>query len=188
MSDVETREDAMLMQLAELCLDVARDLRDRVLTTKDDAVAAELAQAVHAVARSLRLSLAMKARLERERRRPWTEPQEPGHRETQPDTDDERLVWTERESETESLTEDLEEDFEREDLSAHDLDTHIARTRKRLARYGRSPVEEAAGRRVSPPPVPPPQGEVDRRDAPSRRGLKPTLLSTAAAPLRRSSG
>jgi hypothetical protein len=187
MSEAKIREDAMLTELAELSLAVARDLHDAVLATEDLAHKADLAQALQALCRSVRLSIAMRARLGRESRRPWTEPV----RDDQPrdrEADEDRLMWTERESETE--TENLEDAPEREDFSAQDIDTHITRTRKRLARYGRRPVEGDAAQARSglklqdpPPGRSPIEGEV----AAGRRGLKPTLLSTAAAPLRQSS-
>jgi hypothetical protein len=69
--DVPTtdRDDPMLAELAELSLALARDLQSRALAATDDAVACELSLAFHRVARSLRQTLALRGKLERDAQR-----------------------------------------------------------------------------------------------------------------------
>jgi hypothetical protein len=63
------RQSAMLGELAELGLSLARDLQRRALEAEAPEQAASLADAFHRVARSVRQSLALEARLGREAKR-----------------------------------------------------------------------------------------------------------------------
>jgi len=72
MSDPESmadRRSVMLGELAELGLGLARDLQRRALEAEAADEAARLADAFHRVARSVRQSLALEARLARDARR-----------------------------------------------------------------------------------------------------------------------
>lgn len=62
------RHSANLAELAEMGMVLARDLRGRALGATDDKVAADLALAFHRVSRSVRQSMALEAKLERERK------------------------------------------------------------------------------------------------------------------------
>jgi len=63
------RSDVMLDELARMGLTLARDLHRRASETEDDEAAVRLALAFHHVSRSVRQSVALSARLQRERRR-----------------------------------------------------------------------------------------------------------------------
>jgi hypothetical protein len=61
------RHGAILTRLADLGMSLAEDLHARALTAKDGRSANDLALAFHRISRSLRQTLALEARLERER-------------------------------------------------------------------------------------------------------------------------
>jgi hypothetical protein len=65
--DEISAEDAILAELAQLGLVLARDLQARALAA-DDAAAVTLALGFHRISRTVRQSLALMARLQRERR------------------------------------------------------------------------------------------------------------------------
>jgi hypothetical protein len=71
MSDAPTptqRQDEILTELADMGMAIARDLHRRALAAKDVATACELSLAFHRASRSIRQTLALEARLHRERR------------------------------------------------------------------------------------------------------------------------
>jgi hypothetical protein len=63
------RSDVMLDELARMGLTLARELHQRATQTEDNEAAVRLALAFHHVSRSVRQSVALSARLQRERRR-----------------------------------------------------------------------------------------------------------------------
>jgi hypothetical protein len=63
---IAERQGAILAELSELGLSLARDLQARALRAEDDSAARDLALAFHAVARTLRQTLALETRLARE--------------------------------------------------------------------------------------------------------------------------
>ena len=63
------RQGRILAELSELGLGLARDLQARALAAEDPKAAADLGLAFHRISRSVRQSLALEARLQRERGR-----------------------------------------------------------------------------------------------------------------------
>ena len=57
------KQEALLGELADLGMSLARDLHARALAASDDAVACDLALAFHRISRSLRQTLALQSRL-----------------------------------------------------------------------------------------------------------------------------
>lgn len=101
------RQSAMLDELAELGLALARDLQRRALQAEAPQEAASLADAFHRVARSVRQSLALQARLAREVRQDVADEQVEADRERRVAAHRrkkvlaealERIVWTECEA------------------------------------------------------------------------------------------
>jgi len=99
------RSDLILDELATLGLTLARDLHNRAVEAKDNDQAARLAMAFHHISRSVRQSLALQARLQRDRRRQAGEAEDQAERraaapvqarKAQVRAAVQRLVWTER--------------------------------------------------------------------------------------------
>src|SRR5690349_3387401 len=67
--DMAERHGRVLAELSELGLGLARDLQARALAAEDVKTAADLGLAFHRIARSVRQTLALEARLERDRER-----------------------------------------------------------------------------------------------------------------------
>lgn len=143
------REKAILGELADLGLVLARDLQKRALAAADDAVAAEMALAFHRVSRSVRQSLALAARLERDRHAAAREAANIASRKTLQRVQRRRqevrdaltpLIWTETEGdedEAETLFEALESRLmamgpEDADFADQPLDACIAAIRTAL--------------------------------------------------------
>jgi len=143
MSSPDDMADAMLSRFAELSLELAAGLQARALATEDDEQAARIASAFHQVGRSLRQSLALRAKLQQEAR-------EDAQREAQARRDDrkarvrkplEREVWREfRGYDAENLCRELERFVEEEgedpDFMDADVDAMIASLRARLPLTG----------------------------------------------------
>jgi hypothetical protein len=111
--DVIERSDLILDELASLGLVLARDLQQRALAAEDHDQALRLARAFHAISRSVRQSLALTEKLQRDRTRAIRD--DVDHKErrvsSQRDArkahvraDVRRLIWTEAErSDVENL-------------------------------------------------------------------------------------
>lgn len=146
MPDAAQNQDEILAELAALGLALARDLQARALAAKDDAGACDLALAFHRVSRSLRQTLALQSRLERDRAVALREAANDQARTTLERVQRRRrqvraaltpLIWTEAEGEeAEALLGDLEallmEASEDEDFIALPVEACIARIREGL--------------------------------------------------------
>jgi hypothetical protein len=147
--DMTRRHDEILTELADLGLALARDLQARALAAKDDRTASDLALAFHRISRSLRQTLALQARLERDRKLAAREAAQDAARRTLERVQKRRrevrnalapLIWTEAEGdedEAEALFEALDGhlmDFgpRDEDFADQPLDACIARIRADL--------------------------------------------------------
>jgi hypothetical protein len=124
------RQVAMLGELAELALSLARDLHRRALETEAPDQAAHIADAFHRVSRSVRQSLALEARLAREAERQAVEDGVTAERarraavvrrEAVLTEAVERIVWTEcEEAEAESFSRFLG-DYVRDEMARADF-------------------------------------------------------------------
>ncbi len=136
-----------LAEFSELCLASARDLVARQVAAENAAEAASCAAALHKVGRSLRQSMALEARLRRDRDAARREAQAElvvadekrrKHRRAQVEAAVGRLIWTEAESEqiAEGLMGELDdllnEELLTEAFGEEPLETHIARLLDRL--------------------------------------------------------
>jgi hypothetical protein len=143
-ADTEPTADELgLAELAAIDLRMARAFADRALAADDDETANALARSYQRMARSYRQTLALKARLERERRRLGREDQADSVRarevrvalrKAQVKSAVERAVWDEYEAETEDaeairdrLDDHLAEASLYEDFCEEPVDVHIAR-------------------------------------------------------------
>jgi hypothetical protein len=138
------RHGAILTRLAELGMTLAEDLHARALAAKDDRSANDLALAFHRVSRSLRQTLALEARLERERRQALREAAQREASETLTRIQKKRaqvlravapLVWTEYEGDdAEALVENLDswiyQDSQEDGFLEEPVDEIIARLRE----------------------------------------------------------
>jgi phosphoglycolate phosphatase-like HAD superfamily hydrolase len=136
------RQERILAELSELGLALARDLQARALAADDTAEASELGLAFHRVARSVRQTLALQSRLERDRQRAEREDRadvqraetaRAERRRAQVKFAVERCVFSEADgSEAERLLDELDDRLEEDTLSdafAGDdpIEAHIAR-------------------------------------------------------------
>ena len=156
-AEMAERHGRILAELAELGLSLARDVHARAEAAETPEQTATLATAFHRLTRGVRQTLALEARLERDRVRAdredhaeavRAEKQRASRRYDQVKAAVERLIWTEAEGEdAEQLLADLEDHLDAETLSddfgQDPLDRHIAKLAKNLGL-----------------PDPPPQGEV----------------------------
>lgn len=152
------RHGRILAELSELGLALARDFQARALATVDDTAAAGLGLAFHRAARSVRQSVALEARLERDRRRDDREAKAFAARDTQDRVLKRkaqaraavtRLIWTEAEGEeAEALLEDLEDRLSEvaldDDFSRGPLETDITRLSADLGLCPADPDAQAA--------------------------------------------
>jgi hypothetical protein len=181
------RQDRILAELSELGLELARDLQARALAADDVAVAADLGRAFHSVSRSVRQTLALDAKLERDRQRQDREDRidavrahkaRADRRKAQVRAAVERCIWNEAEgSEAEHLLSDLDDYLDADDLTdtfagGDPIEAHIARlcadlgvtppTPPPFSSPGGGPRNAVEGERnVSDPsgnPPPPPYG------------------------------
>lgn len=136
------RQDRILAELSELGLALARDLQARALAADDAAEASELGLAFHRVARAVRQTLALEARLERDHQRAEREVSSDARR-AETDRADrrraqikfavERCVFSEADGpEAERLLDELDDQLEEGALSdafadEDPIDAHIAR-------------------------------------------------------------
>jgi hypothetical protein len=145
-TDMTERHGRILAELSELGLALARGVQAQALAADDPASAADLSLAFHRVSRSVRQTLALEARLERDRNQKDREDRAEAareaerrvqHRKSQVRMAVERLVWNEAEDdEAERLLAELENLLDEEALSDNfteaPLDVHIARICKEL--------------------------------------------------------
>jgi hypothetical protein len=82
-AEMAERQGRMLAELAELGLTLARELQARALSADTPAEAAQLAEAFHRIGRSVRQSLALEAKLNRDAQREAREQHELEARETE---------------------------------------------------------------------------------------------------------
>jgi hypothetical protein len=155
------RHAPILAELAEMGLSLARAVHEKALAAETPAELAEMTMAFHRISRSVRQTLALEAKLERDRARLEREVRaeavrDHGHavlrRRNQVRVAVERLVWTEAEGlEAERLIDELDDILEEEVLSdgflAEPVEAHIERIRADLGL-----AADAAGRETSPPP------------------------------------
>jgi hypothetical protein len=158
-SDMAERHGCILAELSELGLGLARDLQQRALAAETPEAAADLADAFHRISRSVRQTLALEAKLERERRRRAQEdeieelrqrPQRAEKRAAEVRRAVERLIWTEAESDerAEQLLADLDDYLSWEIVSdtflAERLQTYVARVCEDLGIGRRGPGVDAS--------------------------------------------
>jgi hypothetical protein len=82
-AEMAERQGRMLAELAELGLTLARELQARALAAETPAETAQLAEAFHRISRSVRQSLALEAKLQREAVRDARDQRETEARETE---------------------------------------------------------------------------------------------------------
>jgi transcription initiation factor TFIIIB Brf1 subunit/transcription initiation factor TFIIB len=176
MSEATTpdRDDQMLARLAEFDLAAAERVHGRLMAAEEVSELAELGRTYQRIARSLRQTLALKAKLKRDREaaasKPAPDPKPPGgvavaRRLQELRTAVTRVIWTEAERQEDSdfadfLEEGLEDGLTTEMLSDRfcdeTLDDHVARFCLKLG----LPSEDAERWRDLPDPP---------DDAPERR-------------------
>ena len=157
-----------LDELADLGMSLARDLHASALASEDPKVKADLAHAFDRIARSVRMSLALKAKLERDAGRDHHQAHKATveRRKAQVRHTLERLLWTETESEDLELDDALDHAALEDDFASAPIEEIITRIKIDLGLQdpppGRSPIE----------------GEVALGEAERRRGLQPTPQPT----------
>ena len=111
-ADIADCDEQMLARLARRDLAAAERVHDKLMAAEDTAEIAELGRTYQRLARSLRQTLALKARLKRERAQPKLSPQDDPRtepRKAQVRAALSRLVWTEYErEEAESILDEAE--------------------------------------------------------------------------------
>ena len=154
------RDAAILSELAELGLTLARDLHTRALAADTPEQAADLAQAFHAVGRSVRQTLALEARLHRDHQRADREDRLDAQRQAnsrnlirkaQLRSAVEGVIWTEYEgTEAENLLDDLDHHLDEailyDDFTSDPVETHIQRicSQLDLKTEGANPLSPSA--------------------------------------------
>lgn len=155
-SDMAERHGRILAELSELGLSLVRRLHEAAVTAEEPRAAAELAGAFHRISRSVRQTLALEARLERDRARQDREDRAEaarrreariGRRKAEVRAALERLIWTEAEGEeAEDLLCELDELLERDALTGGfaeaPLETCIARLHRELDLASPPPLGE----------------------------------------------
>lgn len=145
-AEMAERHGRILSELSELGLGLARDLQARALAAEDTATAADLALAFHRISRSVRQSLALEARLDRDLRRHSRDDREEAEREAAARVKQrkaqlrkavERAIWDEVEGEeAECLVYDLDDllqlEAASEEFTLAPVAAQIARLREGL--------------------------------------------------------
>jgi hypothetical protein len=140
-AEMAERHGRILSELAELALSLARDLHRRATTADTPEAVADLGLAFHRIARSVRQTVALEAKLERDRDRATREDRVEttrraqavaGLRKAQVRAAVARAIWTEAEGdEAENLLDDLDDRLDSEivadDLTEAAVEIHIAR-------------------------------------------------------------
>jgi predicted nucleic acid-binding protein len=190
-TEMSERHARLLARLGERGVDLACAAFDRAMAADDAEVAARYMGAFHRLSRSARQTLALEAKLLRDRQRADREDrdaaaQEHSHRverrKAQVKAAVERLIWTETEDdEAEQLIDDLDALLKAESLrdafTAEPLDAHIAKLCRELGL-------------AEPPADPPPLGASDVPGAGSHgdpvgvsaAGAQPPVLSGDSSP------
>jgi len=132
---IALENDAVLAELAQVCLASARDLQARQLAATDDEAAARLGQTLHRVARSVRQTAALRARLARERVKGAREDRQDEAarhtarvqtRKTQIKLAVERVIWDEYEAaEADDLLYELQDVLDIESVGDDFIDTPL---------------------------------------------------------------
>ena len=146
-ASAKDHREAILAELTELGMSLARDLHARALAASDDKAANDLARAFHTLSRSVRQTLALQARFERDARLDRRQAVQDEARETLKRVQAKRrqvrdavapLIWTEYEAdEAEALSGELEayvmgESAEEDAFLAEPLETLVARIAEAL--------------------------------------------------------
>lgn len=161
-ADIAERHSQMLSAFAELSFELAQDLQRRAVAAEDDATAGQLARDFHLVGRSLRQSLALYAKLQREhaeigekREQKAAQAREVAvlRRKTEVGKAAERVVWDEFEDEDADFVASLlpgvvDELAEAEDFLDAPLEELVARMR-RLCDFDGLHAEVAADREAA---------------------------------------
>jgi hypothetical protein len=144
--EITERRRRILAELSELGLASARDLHQRQLAAETAKDAALLANSLHRISRSLRQTLALEAKLDRDAKRDILEDRKEARREAarrvaqrrqRVEATVERLIWTEYEdAEAAVLVDDLDMLLDEAELTdgfcADAVETHIARVCEEL--------------------------------------------------------
>jgi hypothetical protein len=145
--EITARRACILAELSELGLASARDLHQRQLAAETVKDAALLASSLHRISRSVRQTLALEAKLDRDAKRDVLDARKEARREAearvarrkaQVKATVERLIWDEAETQEREdhlrdvLTTFLDEDDLYGHLAEGDIDTHIARLCEKL--------------------------------------------------------
>ena len=175
------RQDRILAELSELGLALAQKLQASAMIAEDVSETAELSLAFQRVSRSVRQTLALEAKFDRDRQTAEREDREvakraetlrAARRKAQVRLAVERCVWSEADGdEAENLLSDLDDRLELDTLSdafAGDdpIEVHIARL---CAELGLSPLEPSPPNRACGPAPsgarapPPPKGRIGER-------------------------
>ena len=164
-SDMSHRHAAHLAELAELGMALARDLQQQALAADTPDEKAGLAQAFHSIARTVRQSMALEARLAREARRETVEAESRATRAEAASVAARKaevrarvrgLVWDEAEaSDCAALIDDLDDRLSDAEhlpgFTDEEIDAHVQRLRGEL---GLTPGVPAARRRSKPGEAP----------------------------------
>jgi len=176
-AEMAERHRLMFAEMAELGLKSARDLVDRQLAAEDTDVAARAALAMHRVMRTVRQTMALEQRQERERQRAEREATTDGRRDdktrlqvrkAQVQAAVERLIWDEHEFGSDDageleyeLTERLDHEAAADDFADQPIEACVARLCAALnlplrPQPAEEEAEERAGADDAATPVAPP--------------------------------
>ena len=161
-AQIAQENDAALAELAQLCLASARDLNARQLAAPEADEAARLAQAFHRVARSVRQSTALRAKLARDLTRAGCEDRQDVIQQQKTSVAAhkaevrlavQRLIWDEYERDAaDELIDDLDERLDAEstapDFTATPVEVLVARIRESL---GMVPASQDEGEQPDRP-------------------------------------
>ena len=151
-ADLRTREDAMLARAAELCLSLAEHLHAEVLTA-EPADKPALTKAMHTALRSMRQSIALRHKVEREDRQASQAAASAAIslRKAQVRAGVAALAWNEHEEpEYEDLLEALDEQLDADslfdDFTAETIEAHVDRLAQAYNLGIESPATSGVGR------------------------------------------
>ena len=185
-AEMAERHGRVLAELSELGLSLARELHGRAMSADEPDQASNLALAFHRISRCVRQTIALEAKLERDRLRAEREAQSEAVRAAEAVTFRnkarvrlavERCVWTEAEgNEAERLLDELDDLLEEESLSgalaAQPVEACIARIRRDLGlSEPQAPGLEAGAE--PPGPAEPPAGWTQQAEGSSGRPSPP---------------
>ena len=198
LTEMAERQGRVLTELSELGLDLARGLKARAEAAQTLDEAQGWALAFHRISRSVRLTLALEVKLERERRLAEREDYSRQlrvveARKVRVRAAVSRAVWTETEGEAaESLLDELDERLEEEalceDFAEAPVEAAIARIREDLglpANDAGAVRATAGGVRPEASKSPPPLGQGNREaveGAEARRSLEPPTSASPTPP------